>query len=37
MTGITSPRPPMKEEETKVNEQSAEKCEWGPDCPFCKT
>ena len=36
MTSITSPRPPIKEEETKVNEQSAEKCGWGPDCPFCK-
>ena len=23
-------------EETKINEQSAEKCGWGPDCPFCK-
>ena len=28
--------PHMKEEEPKVNEQSAEKCRWGPDCPFCK-
>ena len=35
-TGITSPRPPVKEEEPKVNEQSAEKCRQGPDCPFCK-
>ena len=35
-TNITSPRPPVKEEEPKVNEQSAEKCRWGPDCPFCK-
>ena len=35
-TNITSPRPPVKEEEPKVNEQSAEKCGWGPDCPFCK-
>ena len=26
----------MKEEEPKVDEQSAEKCRWGPDCPFCK-
>ena len=34
--GITSPRPPIKEEEPKVNKQSAEKCRWGPDCPFCK-
>ena len=36
MTGITSLRPSTKEEEPKVNEQSAEKCRWGPDCPFCK-
>ena len=36
MTNITSPRPPVKEEEPKVNEQSAEKCGWGPACPFCK-
>ena len=36
MTSITSPRSPMKEEEPKVNEQSAEKCRCGPDCPFCK-
>ena len=34
--GITSSRPPIKEEEPKVNEQSAEKCRWIPDCPFCK-
>ena len=36
VTGITSPRPPIKEEEPKVNEQSAEKCGLEPDCPFCK-
>ena len=36
-TGITSSRPPMKEEEPKVNEQSAEKCGWGPDCPSVRT
>ena len=36
VTNITSPRPPVKEEEPKVNEQTAEKCRWGPDCPFCK-
>ena len=36
-TGITSPRPPIKEEELKTNEQSLEKCGWGPDCPFCKS
>ena len=35
-TGITSPRPPIKKEEPKVNEQSAEKCGLGPDCHFCK-
>ena len=35
VTNITSPRPPVKEEEPKVNEQSVEKCRWGPDCPFC--
>ena len=37
MTGITSPRPPIKEEEPKTNEQSLEKRGWGPDCPFCKS
>ena len=36
VTGITSPRSPIKEEEPKGNEQSGEKCRWGPDCPFCK-
>ena len=36
VTSITSPGPPIKEEEPKVNEQSTEKCRWGPDCPFCK-
>ena len=41
MTGATSPRPPLKEE-LKIDEQSAvspkaEKCRWGPDCPFCKS
>ena len=39
MTGATSPRPPLKEE-PKMDEQvispKAEKCGWGPDCPFCK-
>ena len=35
VTSITSRRPPVKEEEPKVNEQSTEKCGWGPDCPFC--
>ena len=35
-TGITSPRPPIKEERPKMNEQTAEKCRWGPDWSFCK-
>ena len=35
VTGVTSPRTPIKEEPT-INEQSTEKCGWGPDCPFCK-
>ena len=40
MTGITSPKPSLKEE-PKIGEQSiispkTEKCKWGPDCPFCK-
>ena len=34
VTGVTSPRPPIKEEGPKINEQSAEKCGWGPDCPI---
>ena len=37
VTGITSPRPPIKENEPKINEKSSEKCRWGPDCPFCKS
>ena len=32
---VISPRPPINEEELKVNDQ--EKCSWGPDCPFCKS
>ena len=37
---VTSPIPPIKEE-PKTEEQpstspKAEKCGWGPDCPFCK-
>ena len=36
-TNVTSPRPPIQEEEPKINEQSTEKCSWGPDCPFCKS
>ena len=40
MTSITSPKPPIKEE-PKTEEQpstgpKAEKCGWGPNCPFCK-
>ena len=35
--GVTSPRPPIKEEECKTNEQPMEKCSWGPGCPFCKS
>ena len=38
MTYVTSPRPPIKEEEEpKANDQATEKCGWGPDCPFCKS
>ena len=36
-TSITSPKPSIKEEEPKTNEQSTEKCSWGPGCPFCKS
>ena len=37
---VTSPKPPIKEE-PKAEEQTstspkAEKCGWGPNCPFCK-
>ena len=32
---VTSPRPSVREEELKANDQ--EKCSWGPDCPFCKS
>ena len=35
MTSITSPRPLIKEEEPKTNEQSVEKCRLGLDCLFC--
>ena len=40
VTGITSPKPTLKEE-PKISEQSVispktEKCGWGPHCPFCK-
>ena len=39
-TGITSPKPAIKEE-PKIGQQSiispeAEKCGWGSNCPFCK-
>ena len=34
--GITSPKPPIKESEPKINEQSSEKCRWGPDALFVK-
>ena len=37
VTGATSPKPPIKEEEPKTNEQSTEKCGWGPGCPFFKS
>ena len=34
MTVVTGPKSSIKEEEEpKVNEQSTEKCSWGPDCP----
>ena len=40
MTSVASPKPHIKEE-PKTEEQSiisprAEKCGWGPNCPFCK-
>ena len=37
VTAVTGPKSSIKEEEPKVNEQSTEKCSWGPDCPFCKS
>ena len=38
MTGVISPRPPIKEEEDpKMSEQSVQKCSWEPDCPFCES
>ena len=37
VTGISNPRPPIKEKKLKTNEQSLEKCRWEPDCPFCKS
>ena len=37
-TGVTSPKPPIKEEEEpKTNDQPIEKCSWGLHCPFCKS
>ena len=36
-TNITSPKPPIKEEESKTSKQPTEKCSWGPGCPFCKS
>ena len=38
-TNVASARPPLKEEpkaEEQVTSPKAEKCGWGPDCPFCK-
>ena len=40
MTVVTSLRPPLKEEpkmDEQVNSPKAEKCRWGPHCPFCKS
>ena len=34
VTSISSPRPPIKEEELKINEQSLEKCGCGPRLPL---
>ena len=39
-TNEASARPPLKEEpraEEQVTSPKAEKCGWGPDCPFCKS
>ena len=38
-TNAASARPPLKKEskmEEQANSLKAEKCGWGPDCPFCK-
>ena len=39
-TSVTSQKPPIKEEpKTEVQpftSPKAEKCGWGPNCPFCK-
>ena len=32
VTSVTSPKPPIKEEELRVNDQ--EKCNWATDWPF---
>ena len=37
MASIKSPKPQIKEEGSNKNEQSTEKCGWGPGCPFCKS
>ena len=37
VTSVTSPKPPFKEEEPKINDQSTEKCSWEPGCTFCKS
>ena len=37
VTRVTSPRPPIKEEEPKIKDKATEKCNWGPGCPFCKS
>ena len=38
MTGVASPKPPIKEEEgPKTNDKPTEKCGWGPGCPFCRS
>ena len=34
---VTSPKPQIKEEESKTGEQPTEKCGWGPGCPFRKS
>ena len=39
-TNVASARPPLKEEpkaEEEATSLKAEKCGWGPDCPFCKS
>ena len=36
-TNVTSPKPQIKEEESKRGEQPTEKCSWGSGCPFCKS